>query len=160
MDIVFYLFIYSPMSFEKKKIFPKLKKSLKNFLTDESGKITKKDALGLSLAIAAFSGIETVVAWHGSFPASVHGNNIYTSQNPATYDFYPTDASVTPNLWDQNSFTIINSATCNHASWIVNWHYSSTPSVNISSQKVDFAKSHSNVMSHASHGSHSSGGWC
>jgi uncharacterized protein (UPF0216 family) len=28
-----------------KKKFPNLKKSLKNFLTDESGKITKKDAL-------------------------------------------------------------------------------------------------------------------
>jgi hypothetical protein len=28
----------------KKKSFPKLKKSLKKFLTDESGKITKKDA--------------------------------------------------------------------------------------------------------------------
>jgi len=28
-----------------KKIFPKIKKKLKGFLTDESGKISKKDAL-------------------------------------------------------------------------------------------------------------------
>jgi hypothetical protein len=32
----------------KKKIFPKLKVKIKNFLVDESGKITKKDALGLA----------------------------------------------------------------------------------------------------------------
>jgi uncharacterized protein (UPF0216 family) len=36
------------MLIKKNKKFPKLKKSLKKFLTDESGKITKKDALGIS----------------------------------------------------------------------------------------------------------------
>jgi hypothetical protein len=35
---------------KKKKIFPMLKKKLQNFLADESGKITKKDALGLGIA--------------------------------------------------------------------------------------------------------------
>jgi hypothetical protein len=29
----------------KKNIFPKIKKKIKGFLTDESGKISKKDAL-------------------------------------------------------------------------------------------------------------------
>jgi hypothetical protein len=32
---------------KSKKIFPKLKQKLKGFLTDESGKITKRDALGV-----------------------------------------------------------------------------------------------------------------
>lgn len=32
-----------------KKFFPKLQKKLRGFLTDESGKISKKDALGLSI---------------------------------------------------------------------------------------------------------------
>jgi hypothetical protein len=36
------------MPHKKKKIFPKVKKQFQNFLTDESGKITKKDALGVS----------------------------------------------------------------------------------------------------------------
>jgi hypothetical protein len=31
-----------------KKVFPKLKTKIKNFLANESGKITKKDALGLA----------------------------------------------------------------------------------------------------------------
>jgi len=36
------------MSVKKKKIFPKVTKKFQNFLTDESGKITKKDAFGIS----------------------------------------------------------------------------------------------------------------
>jgi hypothetical protein len=36
------------MAANKKKIFPKLGKNIKSFLADESGKITKKDALGLA----------------------------------------------------------------------------------------------------------------
>jgi len=39
----------SPESNQKKKLFPKLQKKIKGFLTDESGKISKKDALGLSV---------------------------------------------------------------------------------------------------------------
>lgn len=50
------------MSLEKKKLIPKLKKSLKNFLTDESGKITKKDALGLSAGAAIFAGVDSIYA--------------------------------------------------------------------------------------------------
>jgi hypothetical protein len=37
------------MSENKKILFPKLKKKLKGFITDESGKISKKDALGLAV---------------------------------------------------------------------------------------------------------------
>ena len=37
-----------------KKHFPKIKKSIKSFLSNESWKITKKDALGLSLWTLAF----------------------------------------------------------------------------------------------------------
>ena len=33
------------MSEIKKKLFPKIQKKIKSFLTDESGKISKKDAL-------------------------------------------------------------------------------------------------------------------
>jgi hypothetical protein len=33
------------MAMDKKKVFPKLGKKIKSFLADESGKISKKDAL-------------------------------------------------------------------------------------------------------------------
>jgi hypothetical protein len=37
------------MDQKKKKLFPKLNKKLKGFLTDESGKISKKNAFGLAV---------------------------------------------------------------------------------------------------------------
>jgi len=63
------------MTNQKKKIFPKIKKKLKWFLTDESWKITKKDALGLAAGAVLLSGVEEVSAsanysglgnWHGN----------------------------------------------------------------------------------------------
>jgi hypothetical protein len=50
------------MVIQKKKLFPKLKKKLKGFITDESGKITKKDALGLSVGAVLLSGAEEASA--------------------------------------------------------------------------------------------------
>ena len=49
----------------KKKIFPKLQKKLKGFLTDESGKISKKDALGLAVGAALIAGIDSASAYVG-----------------------------------------------------------------------------------------------
>jgi hypothetical protein len=57
------------MSEIKKKIFPKIQKKIKSFLTDESGKISKKDALGLSVGAILLSGVSDVsmaVAAHSS----------------------------------------------------------------------------------------------
>jgi hypothetical protein len=34
---------------KKKKIFPRINKKIKSFLTDESGKISKKHALGIAV---------------------------------------------------------------------------------------------------------------
>jgi len=47
---------------KNKKIFPKIKKKLKSFLADESGKITKKDALGLAAGAVLLSGVDEVSA--------------------------------------------------------------------------------------------------
>lgn len=132
-----------------KKKFPNLKKSLKNFLTDESGKITKKDALWLSAWAMLLAWIEDVVAAHSSsFP---------TSTNPAWADQFPTNASVFPDSSGTRSWTVITGSTCNHASGIVNWHFSSTPTVNTTSERIDFNKSHG---SHNNHWNHWSWGWC
>jgi hypothetical protein len=82
------------------------------------------------------------------------GAVITTSQTPALP--YP---PVTDPVWTNTSPHInnawpvemvrITSATCSHASWIVNWHYSATPGVN-TTQTVY------NLYSHGSHGSHGS----
>jgi len=39
----------------KKGEIPKIRKSIKNFLTDESGRITKRDTLGIALGGAIFA---------------------------------------------------------------------------------------------------------
>lgn len=50
------------MSEKKKKLFPKLKKKISDFLTDESWEITKKDALGIAAGATVFASFQTVDA--------------------------------------------------------------------------------------------------
>lgn len=135
------------MLIKKNKKFPKLKKSLKKFLTDESGKITKKDALGISA-------VAVLVAWvEDSFAGSSYTTNI----SPIS-TFYPTNGETYRSPNHTNSVTkelVINwPATCNHASGIVNGHFSSTPIASSSAETFDVTKTHS------SHSSHWSGWWC
>ena len=112
------------MTNQKKKFFPKIKKKIKGFLTDESGKITKKDALGLAAGAVLLSGIEEVSAGHSS-----------------TYS----------NRWNRDWW---GNPYCNHASWVVNWHYSATSSINW------YHEGQKTLYKHSSHSSHGSWGWC
>jgi len=107
---------------EKKKIFPKIQKKIKSFLTDESGKISKKDALGLAVGAMLLSGVDEVGANHRSW---------YSPALPSTN-------------WKQ--LTEITSTTCSHSSGIVNGHYSATPIVNMTNTKYTHS-SHSNHSS-------------
>ena len=50
------------MAEKKKKLFPKLKKKIANFLADESWEITKKDALGISAWAVLLASAEVVDA--------------------------------------------------------------------------------------------------
>jgi len=129
-------------------MFPDIGKSIEKFMTDESGRITKMNALGLWVATA-------IVAWAGDAIAG-HGSSYPTSTNPTSADPFPTNAEVNaePGRTKTNTWTIVNSATCNHASGIVNGHYSNVPNVSIVSEQIDYTKSHS------SHSSHGSWGWC
>lgn len=127
----------------KKKIFPKFQKSLKNFLTDESGKITKKDALGISAGAALFAGVDETIAAH-------------TNTSTPSLPFPVSDPRSHSNGPQNFQFVQVTWATCNHASGLVNGHYSSIPTVN-PSQTVYDVQSHG---SHGSHGSHWSWGWC
>jgi len=127
-----------------KKHFPKIKKSLKNFLTDESGKITKKDALVLTAWATILSWLETATAGHTSTSGHLNQAAISCYAPWSTYDFTRTA----------------------HGSWIVNGHMSSTPNGwRVSGTNIwgFMSQWHANGASHASHGSHGnhwSGGWC
>lgn len=84
---------------KKKNIFPKLQKKIKWFLTDESGKISKKDALWLWVWTMLLSTINEASAASCSFTAAA--------------------------AW---TVTITVDATA-HLSGLYNWHYSGTPAV-------------------------------
>lgn len=117
----------------KKKLLPTFKKSLRDFLTDESWKITKKDALWLSAAWAFLALWEQAAAAHVSWP---------------WHRSWSTTSGSSRANWSLNSTAI-----CNHASWVVNGHFSNSPTGTASI-------SGSVTASHNSHSSHSSGGWC
>ncbi len=161
------------MKENKKKIFPKLKKKITSFLTDESGKITKKDALGLSAGAIILAWLEDVSAvhansWHASWwhcgsvwPLWGHVNYAPSHSNYASHDnnAWWWHSSVDP--WHYNWECIYpnwhsNWTLTSHTSWIVNWHYSWTPNWwTINDSKL--GSWHTNVdPAHASHGSHGS----
>lgn len=158
---------------EKKKIFPKLKKKLENFLTDESGEITKKDALGVAAGVVVFSNmvqIEDVEAilnrncstYQNQINSLQQENNALrqqlndinqwladTENNQEIQTWFSSWLSTT---WNKNIVFSEWNISCTvsaptHVSWVVNGHISSDPSTKVS-------------LSHGSHNSHSSGGWC
>ena len=108
----------------KKKVFPKLKKKIKWFLTDESGKITKKDALGLAVGAMLLSSVDEATA-----ASCEHANNSFGTGHLSWYNawwhanWYQhwTDIEWTK-IW-----TFFDWVETTHASGIVNWHYSGTP---------------------------------
>ena len=145
------------MTFSK-KILPKVKKKLHSFLTDESWKISKKDALGIA---AVWSIISTSTAhwltwWHGS-----GAGHFSASPQPTWW---------TP-LGHANAYAV---PVCQaHASWgatFYNGHYSHIPSVASWAWYWPWSPgwvwhgSHWSHWSHWSHGSHwshsNSGTWC
>lgn len=121
---------------KKTPIFPRLKKKISRFLTDESWKITKKDALGLSAAAVLLSSAESGVARHLSSGSDGHISGGHVSGN-------------------YNVVNVGSTATCQHHSGVVNGHYSGSPAVQSSS-----FSGHLSHGSHSSHGSHGNGGWC
>ena len=160
---------------KNKKIFPKIKKKLKWFLTDESGKITKKDALWLAAWAILLSWAEDVSAW---WSAHVNSNTLcqHVSQAHANWDLRAWHVSWLRN-WGSINQPALSWTNTAHSSWIVNWHYSSTPNWGAYSQwhaswYKDWWHSswygnwwhlnqdHVNVFPHANHTSHwSHGQW-
>lgn len=133
-----------------KRSFPIIKKHLKWFLTDESWKITKKDALWLSVLGTILSAWEQVMAAHSSVS---HGSACW---HVSQADF---------NAWTDG--THINAPIATHSSGVVSGHYNQAPSgghmnsattswTHISQGAVNASQYCPTHASHASHGSHGS----
>ncbi len=129
---------------------PKIKKKLRNFLTDESGKITKKDALWLSAAALYIAGIENVSAAHTNTVTVTACGHI----NQAAVDLY-------------NSSWAINETLTAHSSGIINgtyndtpngWHLSAVNTTGTTNTNQVLINEQEACSSHTN--SHSSGGWC
>lgn len=148
------------MSGIKKKIFPKLKKTLGNFLTDESWKMTKKDALGIAAGAALFSWAEEALAvstHYNNFIASggsSHSNVCNSHSNGSSHNNNNTrsgHSNTSPHSNSCGSYTstttpygttnnyvhnIWGSCSINHGSGVVNWHYSSIPAGTFSNPSI------------------------
>lgn len=157
------------MASKKKKIFPKVQKKFENFLTDESGKITKKWALGISAWAALIGAFDTVDGatyhYNGSTDTS-HSSHA----SHASHSSWGCDSTHTSNATGSHSNTTYGNfwdmlveydpgagCTVNHASGIVNGHGSANPSGDWASAAVDSITGHG---SHVSHSNHGSWGWC
>lgn len=112
------------MSSNKRGTFPKITKKIKNFLTDESWKITKKDALGISTASVVLLWAQQWFAWH---------SQVYTS------------------VWNRDWR---GEPSCAHVSGVINGHFSQTLSVSGHHEWNKELFKHSSHGSHWSHGSH------
>lgn len=140
------------MTSQNKKFFPKLKKKLKWFLTDESWKISKKDALGLAVGAVLLS-------WVGEVFWDAHSNsciieNLANPVRPNTWDWFANPPAT--GVSRDNTPCLIKWSI--HWSWVVNWHFSSNTTLWVSSWLTWQPNStwHSSHSSHGSHGSHGS----
>lgn len=137
----------------KKKLFPKIKKKLHNFLTDESWKITKKDALWLAAVASLSLWINEVLAWHtshtsapagGSWWGSWHSNFGHNSTLSCPSSPTHTTDSLSGHLSQTSAWHISWTSTPTHTSafdpWNVSWHGSATGH-----------SSHGNHTNHSNH---------
>lgn len=142
-----------------KKGFPKIQKSLKKFLTDESWKITKKGALWIWLWWAIIWGIDHADAAHYHSNVSNHssGSSHYNHTSGRDDDHSNGPRHSSHNSWNSRNLNVYyDPGVCNvnHHSWIVNGHHSGTPSWSVSGTRI------TNVTWHVNHSNHWSGGWC
>ena len=116
----------------KKKIFPKIKKKLHSFLTDESGKITKKDALGLSAWVALLWWVSSAEAslgiWERELFVPPEGSiNSYPIDEPITSFPITGETFIDEAVWTNATHIQVSWFDCGHQSGIVNGHFSSKP---------------------------------
>lgn len=144
------------MDNKKSKLFPKLKKKIGAFLTDESWKITKKDAMWIALGATiaswineASAAISTTAASASCTPqAPTHASWIVNGHYNTSSTSWAYGASCTATS-PLGSITNSTSCTSTHtANWVVNGHFSRPTTVTVASSW------HCSHGSHGSHGSH------
>ncbi len=133
------------MVIKKDKKLPKIKKKLKSFLTDESGKIAKKDAFGISVGSAIVMGAGEVTAAHTS-TACGHANQAHANG-------YQRGSHLSGRRTAH-----INTAINGHYSWVPNtgalvdkyvrWTSRNQPAVNL---PTHCSSTHANHANHANH---------
>ncbi len=122
----------------------KIEKNLSCFLTKNSKEFLWKAIIGASLSsIMLLSSPDITSAGH--YNSVWHSNNVSNSISPSGFDPYPW---VIQNATNTQTFAIVNSSTCWHVSWIVNWHMSSTPSVSSSSTQYTAYTTHWSWSTH------------
>lgn len=149
----------------KKKIFPKVRTDFQKFLTDESGKVTKKGALGISASAALLGAFDADAAqyhYNGSTDTS-HGSHWSHWSHSAWSDDDHTNGSTHSNITYGNFWNMVvdytpgAGCTVNHGSGIVNGHANANPGGTWSPTAINGISGHG---SHVSHSNHGSGGWC
>lgn len=147
----------------KKKVFPKVRKDFQKFLTDESGKVTKKWALGISAGAALLGAFDADAAqYHYNGSTDVSHASHASHNNGSTRDGH-TNASSHGNTTYGNFWNMIvdytpgEGCTVNHGSGIVNGHANANPGAVWSPTVINGISGHG---SHVSHSNHGSWGWC
>jgi hypothetical protein len=95
----------------KNKIFPRIKKSIKWFLTDESWKVTKKDVLGISAWTLAMSSL---------WMESAHAINCYhvsTSPHSSSCAAAPSQAAISGYSGWWHVSTSLRGSSFSYTSW-------------------------------------------
>ena len=136
---------------KKNKFIPKIKKSLKWFLTDESWKITKKDALGITLWVGVLSwvDIDLVSANHSSWAQHSSATTCSGHANQASFSWYNSGSHQSWYLrWGHSSWDTSGHWSRTVSWWNPSWHYSN---------QVRAQTSPSGHLSWYEHGWHSSG---
>jgi hypothetical protein len=118
----------------KKKIFPKIKKSLTWFLTDESWKVTKKDILGISAwtLLVSWLWIEKTLAAPppcSHVSNSPHSSSCWAWPSQSAVSGYSGWGHISTTLrWSSFSYNPWLAWSPDHGSamWWASWHGSST----------------------------------
>ena len=99
-----------------KILVPKIGRKLKNFLTDESGKIAKKDVVTLGIGVFIFTGAQQTNAAEIHSSGPVHSNGLSWHANQGVLDVYSRAGHLS---WDIDIDANVAS---------LRWHYSWVPS--------------------------------
>lgn len=140
------------MKHNKKLNLPKIKKKIHNFLTDESGKIAKKDALGIGIGSAILLGASVgEVSWAAHCSNVSHANQAHGSGYLRNGHLSGT-AAATVNQSSVNGHWSGTPSAWHQSGYIRGWHASQAA---INTQICNW--SHANHGNHGNHGNHSNG---